>query len=194
MKGIVSALAIEPQSNLLAAGTFTRHIALYDAAGQGGCAGSFTVKNTDADQAIGGSGITQLLWSPCGRYLYVAERQSNGVMIYDIRNTGQLLCWLKGRHAYTNQRLGVELFHGESQDVWAGGTDGVIRVWRDAERQEGGVAPGIQWLAQEDAISSVVVYPKGGGVFATTSGQRHFMDVSVPQRVGELAIYSYQQN
>jgi hypothetical protein len=133
MKGIVSALAMNPAGDgTLAAGTFTRHVALYGSRGSGELIGTFCIAKTEADKHIGGSGITQLLWSPCGRYLYIAERKSQGMLIYDIRVTGQLLGWLEGREALTNQRMkadAVATGEQESHEIWAGGTDGVVRVW-----------------------------------------------------------------
>lgn len=143
IRGIISALAIEPSSKVLAAGTFTRQIGLYDLEGQGACVGAFSLAGNDADAEIGGGGITQLSWSPCGRYLYVAERKSDGVMLYDIRNTGQLLSWCQSRKAMTNQRLAIDIaMPGESSyEVWAGGTDGVVRTWTDAHLREGAVPP-----------------------------------------------------
>jgi WD40 repeat protein len=140
MTGILSALAIEQQSGILATGTFNRHVGVYDSGGQGDCIGVFCVEGTEADLQIGGSGVTQVIWSPCGRYLYIVERKSDGVMIYDIRKTGQLLGWLEERKALTNQRLGVHissLSEATSQEVWAGGTDGMIRAWRNPHEGEG---------------------------------------------------------
>lgn len=145
MRGIISALDLERSSNVLAAGTFSRHVGLYDAAGQGECIGAFSVVGNEADQAIGGQGITQVLWSPCGRYLYVAERKSDGVMVYDIRKTGQLLSWLQGRQAATNQRLSIDVYcdNEDSYEVWAGGIDGSLRKWVNAHHYEGPIA--LEW-------------------------------------------------
>lgn len=141
VRGIISALDLEHASNILAAGTFSRHVALYDAGGQGECIGAFTVAGNEADKVIGGQGVTQVVWSPCGRYLYIAERMSTGSMVYDIRKTGQLLSWLQNRQALTNQRLGIDVCQGEGggQEVWAGGTDGILRRWKDAQLHEGSV-------------------------------------------------------
>ena len=141
MRGIVSALNLGASSDILAAGTFSRTVALYSAGGQGECIGAFTVVGNEADEDIGGRGITQLAWSPCERYLYIAERMSTGIMMYDIRKTGQLLCWLQDRQALTNQRLTFDTYgiEGDGQEVLAGGTDGVIRTWKNAQLREGPV-------------------------------------------------------
>ena len=144
LRGLVSALDVDGQYNVLAAGTLSRQVGLYDAAGQGECVGVFSVKDTEADLAISGSGVTQLRWSKCGRYLYVVERKSNGAMVYDIRKTGQLLSWIIGRDASTNQRMKIEgaVNHATgNEDLWAGGTDGVVRVWPAPHLTEGSIEP-----------------------------------------------------
>lgn len=142
MKGIISAMAVDPIGDgILAAGTFTRQVGLYDSNGSGQLLGTFNVAKTEATRRIGGRGVTQLLWSPCSRYLYIAERQSDGVLIYDIRMTGQLLGWLEGRKTLTNQRMKVDVVSsGEdgSHEIWAGGTDGFMRVWRNPALTAGG--------------------------------------------------------
>ena len=144
LRGLISALDVDPQYNVLAAGTLSRQIGLYDAAGQGECVGVFSVKGTEADLSISGGGVTQVCWSKCGRYLYIVERKSNGVMIYDIRNTGQLLSWVTNRNAMTNQRMEIELAINPDtgyQDIWAGGIDGVMRTWEAPHLKEGSVQP-----------------------------------------------------
>lgn len=147
MKGIVSSLAFEPQRNVLAGGTFTRQVGIYEASGDGECVGTFTTQGTEADHAIGGRGITQLNWSSCGTYLYITERKANGIVIYDLRNTGKLVCWLEGREAMTNQRLGLDLVCGEGHEVWAGGTDGIVRVWKAPYLSQGPIEPQLAWVA-----------------------------------------------
>lgn len=145
MKGIVSALALNPSGDgILAAGTFTRHVGLYSSNGSGELLGTFSVAKTNANRDIGGRGVTQLVWSPCGRYLYVAERKSDGILVYDVRVTGQLLGHLRGRKAHTNQRMKIDVVSSGpdgSHEIWAGGTDGFMRVWRSPEHCAGGKDP-----------------------------------------------------
>ena len=142
VRGIISALGLDPSTNLLAVGTFSRQIGLYEAGGVGECVGAFSLAGNAADAEIHGSGVTQVKWSSCGRYLFIAERKSDGVMVYDIRHTGQLLSWCTGRQALTNQRLAFDVDTTDSgTSVWAGGTDGVVRVWKDIHLQEGAVLP-----------------------------------------------------
>jgi len=156
MRGIVSALALDNSSGILAAGTFSRCVGLYESEGQGGCIGVFRVDDTSADKSIGGRGVTQLRWSSCGRYLYIVERRSDGAMIYDIRKTGQLLSWLEGRKAMTSQRLGVDVAAGIGeghQNVWAGGTDGRIRVWQNPHQTEGPQKTKFEWEGHQGRFS-----------------------------------------
>ncbi|KIV86640.1 hypothetical protein PV11_02240 [Exophiala sideris] len=176
MRGIISALSVDPATGVLAAGTYGRQVGLYDAMGAGECVGVFSVQGTASAAQIGGSGITQVAWSPCGRYLYIAERKSDGVVIYDIRKTGQLLAWLEGRNTQTNQRMGVDLVRTDDQgghEIWAGGLDGAVRMWKDPHQSEGAVPGSFEFKAHDDVVSGVVAH-HGGGVLATVSGQRHF--------------------
>jgi telomerase Cajal body protein 1 len=190
MRGIVSCLSLQPLdaslgNSLLAAATWTRWVGLYDACGLGGTVANWSIASAaDLDAKISGAGVSQTLWSPCGRYLFVVERKSCGVLIYDIRVTGRLVGWLDGRAAETNQRLGVGAFGkvgGEGNEladteIWAGGVDGVVRVWKwsgrsDESDGEAGLMPKKEWQAHDNAVSSVAVHPSGT-VVATSSGQR----------------------
>ena len=156
MRGIVSALAVQSSSEgtgegMLAAGTWTRWVGLYDAEGMGGTVANWEVKEA-ADEVAGieGAGVSQAGWSACGTYLYVVERKSRGVLVYDVRFTRKLVCWLVGREAVTNQRLGVDFFQGENgAEVWAGGTDGVVRVWEGVGQTEGKVDCSWEWWAHD---------------------------------------------
>lgn len=144
MRGLISTLTIEPSTHVLAAGTFNRSVGLYESMGDGECIGVFSIKGNSADTAIQGSGVTQVAWSPCGRYLYIAERKSDGVHLYDIRKTGQLLAWLEGRKAVTNQRMAFDVFptdQEEGHEIWAGGTDGKVRLWRNPHQSQGPILP-----------------------------------------------------
>ena len=149
MKGIVSTLAMSCEG-ILAAGTFTRWIGLY---GRGGSMGVFELgKNVGDGEGVGeGKGLTQLLWSESGRYLCAAERDSDGISVWDIRGTGKRLTWLKGRNARTMQRLTT---HAVGTDLWAGGTDGGVRLWEGVGLKEGVVEPDWDFTAHEGNLAT----------------------------------------
>lgn len=159
-KGVVSALSLSPsttfsRAGMLAAGARTRHVGLYDA-GSAGEITTFSLPGTvdgrnvrdESVRAVMGRGVSCVRWSPCAKYLYVAERRSDVLFIYDVRKFSLALGYCGGRQAQTNQKLGFDVWNAGaspydveavSHEVWAGGTDGCIRVWRDPHMKEGGV-------------------------------------------------------
>ncbi|KAI9653251.1 MAG: hypothetical protein M1829_001323 [Trizodia sp. TS-e1964] len=153
MKGIVSALGMSAEG-VLAAGTFTRCIGLYASEGHGECIAVFSIASAEEESTVSeGSGVTQLLWSPCSRYLYVVERKSDGIIVYDIRVAGKKLGSLCGRNAMTNQRLGTDIVRTASgHEVWAGGMDGIVRVWDSPGLKEGPREPAWEWDAHGGMI------------------------------------------
>ncbi|KAF7547971.1 hypothetical protein G7Z17_g7354 [Cylindrodendrum hubeiense] len=183
MKGTVAALAASPKDanggSVVAAGMWTRWIGLYDLHRTDKAVANWSVSNTDdMDGAaeIGGQGIIQVRWSPCGRYLIVNERQSTGLLVYDIRGSGRLLSVLKGRDAATQQKLTCDVFQGSQQggessffEVWAGSKDGSVVVWEDVGSTFGIVEPTWDWKAHESPVGSTILH-SSGSVVATCSG------------------------
>ena len=170
VKGIISAMDTNCDG-VLAAGTFGRGVGLYGDHGHGECDAMFSIAEYGEGEAgTKGTGVTQVIWSAEGRYLCVVERGSDGVGVWDVRGTGKRLAWLKGRKAVTQQRMGVDVMNGE---VWAGGSDGFVRVWEGLGLKGGVVEPGWGFDAHGDVASGVGLHP-GGSVVATCSGQRHF--------------------
>ena len=131
-KGTVSALSIS-SDGVLAAGSRERQVALYDHEGSGQCATAFSVAVPRSENGEAtGTGITQIAWSPCGTYLLIAERSSDFIQVYDMRNTLGRVAWLSGRKADTPQKLGMDVLPASNgYEVWAGGTDGCVRMWRN---------------------------------------------------------------
>ncbi|KAK7417344.1 hypothetical protein QQX98_004621 [Neonectria punicea] len=182
MKGTVSALSASPMDanggSIIAAGTWTRWLGLYDLHRTDKIVANWAVSNADEiDGAaeIGGQGIVQVCWSPCGRYLVVNERQSTGLLVYDIRGSGKLLSVLTGRDARTQQKLTCDVFKGGQYadssffEVWAGTRDGSVVVWEDVGSTVGPVDPSWDWNAHESPVGSTVVH-SSGSVAATCSG------------------------
>jgi WD40 repeat protein len=177
MKGLVTAMALTPDSSptngVLAAGTYTRQVGLYAGDGRGDVIGVFSLLEGKENNG-GGGGVTQLLWSHDRRYLYIVERMSDEISVYDIRVSGKRVESFKRRNAMTNQRIGVDIAHGLGGEVVGGGTDGIVNVWNAAHGKMGDEEVGHSvgsWKAHDDAVTSAVVHPSGS-VMATCSGQR----------------------
>ncbi|KAF2869778.1 WD40-repeat-containing domain protein [Massariosphaeria phaeospora] len=174
-KGEISALAVSSAArDTLAAGARTRHVGIY-ASGQEvthwslpGRIGIHKVP-LGGHPGLVGDGITQLKWSPCGTYLYVAERMSDAILIYDVRKFEITLGYCAGRKALTKQKLGFDLWTGETiyghetatQEVWAGGTDGKIRVWTNAYLSEGAIQPNDTVDVSHAPVSNTIVHASG---------------------------------
>lgn len=210
MRGTVSALSVQPTSDdgptgLLAAGTWTRWVGLYDLARSGECAAIWNiqeaaegmihtvpppyVENISAPterkstkgvalplKGIGGGGITQTAWSPCGRYLLINERQSIGMLVYDVRGANRALGFLAGRDARTHQRMSCDIFPGLENvggfEVWAGAMDGTVKVWEGVGNTEGCQWPSWDFSAVDGAAGGAqgVVSPALGSVGLHYSG------------------------
>ncbi|OTB06000.1 hypothetical protein M426DRAFT_72565 [Hypoxylon sp. CI-4A] len=185
MRGTVSSLSAQPpdsdtNASLTAAGTWTRWVGLYDFAhASGDCAATWSVARAGSEDAgIGGDGIVQTFWSPCGRYLLVGERKATGVLVYDVRVTGKLLGWLAGREASGNQRISCDVFPGQEGsggfEVWSGTTGGTVKAWEGVGSQEGAHHPSWSWsAAAQSTVGSACVHPSGT-VVATCSGSWEF--------------------
>ncbi|KAJ4329955.1 hypothetical protein N0V95_010125 [Ascochyta clinopodiicola] len=184
-KGYISALSISPptspSSPLLAAGSRTRYVGIYDSL-SGGEVTTFSLPGTvDGKKLVNanlahvmGDGVSSLKWSPCARYLYVAERASDVLLIYDVRNFSLALAYCAGRKALTKQKLGFDVWsagaspydvQSVAHEVWAGGTDGMVRVWKDPYLKEGAVeADEVVSVGDGEAmpVVSTLVHASGG--------------------------------
>lgn len=194
-KGHISALSLSPSSpssrdGILAAGSRTRHIGLYDAVSGTeitgfalpGTASGVRSRTSEHLQHLMGDGVTALRWSPCANYLYVAERNANALLIYDVRCFSLALGYCVGRKALTKQKLGFDVWHagaaapyqvdGVSHEVWAGGTDGKMRVWKDAYAKEGAVQPDevLTVGAQDDEPVVASLLHSSGSLAVAASG------------------------
>ncbi|GAB7352430.1 hypothetical protein MBLNU459_g2848t1 [Dothideomycetes sp. NU459] len=172
LAGLIFSMAINPADGILAAGTSQRQVGLWANEGGGAYISSFSLVDR-TEPSLKGNGVSHMKWSPCGRYLFVAERQSDALLVYDIRVTGRRLAWLTGRKAFTTQKLGFDVAADSDGGlaVWAGGTDGRVRTWKNVTGREGHVDPDHAFKASDDAVSASLIYP-GGSILATTSGQR----------------------
>lgn len=188
MRGTVSALSAQPPDasggSLVAAGTWTRWVGLYDFARGGDCVATWSIAAAAAAaepgegagpnaKGIGGLGILQTIWSPCGRYLLINERQSTGMLVYDVRVTGKMLGWLAGRDALTHQRLTCDVYPGTSDtggfEVWAGTQNGTVNMWEGVGNTEGSMEASWDMEAHGSPIGGTAMHASGS-VLATCSG------------------------
>lgn len=192
-KGVISALSISPSSStsrtgILAAGSRTRYIGLYDAEGSGeeithfslpGQVNGRKVFGNEEERRLLGTGVSQLKWSACGKYLFVAERMSDVLLIYDIRKFERGLGYCTGRKAMTTKRMGFDVWsagdaYGQdnvAHEIWAGGTDGRIRVWKDPHLKEGAVEADEVVKVSDAPIASTLVHPCGSLAVAASGCQ-----------------------
>lgn len=181
MKGMVSALSSqhpdESGASLVAAGTWSRWMGLYDVTRTKKPVANWSihgVAKTHFGHDIGGNGIVQTIWSPCGRYLAINERQASGILVYDVRGTGQPLNLLVGRAATTQQRLTCDVFPGSGGsaggfELWAGTQTGDVLVYEGVGSRDGVLDKSWDWSAHQSPVGSTGVHPTGS-VIATCSG------------------------
>lgn len=188
MKGVVSALEASPPaadgSSLVAAGTRTRWMGLYDLGRTDKAVANWSIAN--AAQAafgldLGGQGIAQVIWSPCGRYLIINERHSSGILVYDIRGTGKLLSILGGRTSATQQKLYCDLFQAGPQggvdfELWAGSDDGSVLVWEQVGTRHGPARPSWHWKAHDAPVGSTALHACGSVLATCSGGWEHSTD------------------
>ena len=172
MKGTVSALDQCGAESLIAAGTWTRWIGLYDLWRTDKTVANWSIAQAADEQKLGGQGIAQAIWSPDGRYLVVNERHASGLMVYDVRGTSQLLSTLQGRKADTQQRLHCDVYQGQDGgfEVWAGSKDGSVQIWENVGLHgDLDARPSWGWKGHESPVGSVGLH-SSGSVIATVSG------------------------
>lgn len=194
LSGSISALSCNHQLGLVAAGSHTRGVAIFDDYGTGQNVLSFSMKGSDID----GGGVSHLKWSLLRPwYLYVAERDSDCALVYDVRmnvsGSGvgsdalvRPLAIMNGRNAYGQLKLGVALCLSGSHDtthsvddytetVICGGRDGSIRGWENAwatNPDEISMSP--SWVRNIDtrAITEILVHPEGGLITCAAGDRR----------------------
>lgn len=130
MKGIVSTMGISPDQGILAAGTFSSSVGLYDQEGSGDVIAIFSLAEKH-ENVFSQKGVTDIRWSHCGTYIYIAERKDDKISMWDVRKLFGKVANLTGRDANTVQRLGIDSYLGEGgrEVVVGGGLDGKVELW-----------------------------------------------------------------
>ncbi|KAF1996851.1 WD40 repeat-like protein [Amniculicola lignicola CBS 123094] len=182
-KGTVSALAVASTrfGGVLAVGTRERGIAFYENEGIDQTQSYSTItleeqlkdSNDSNDMTrVAGNGVSSIKWSPCATYLYIAERNSDIIYTYDIRNAQAAVSYCTGRNALTPNKLGFDVFtpfQDQSADnsgvshheLWAGGVDGKVRIWRDPHLKQGAVKPESEFEVGDDPVTNTLVHASG---------------------------------
>ncbi|EPS70337.1 hypothetical protein M569_04425, partial [Genlisea aurea] len=157
--GIVSTIAFSPtHSGMLAAGSYSRTTGIY------------REDNMELLYVLHGQegGVTQVLFSKDGNYLYTGGRKDPYILCWDIRKTVDIVYKLLYRSSEdTNQRIHFDVEHG-GRYLGTGSQDGVVHVYN----LESG-----QWVssfrAASDSINGFSFHPFYA-MAVTSSGQRRY--------------------
>ncbi|XP_051923954.1 telomerase Cajal body protein 1 [Hippocampus zosterae] len=163
--GIISCLAFSPCQSLYACGSYAR------------CAGLYSCQDGTLLALLPTrhrGGLTHLLFSPDGYYLYTGGRKDPEILCWDLREPGQVVFSLK-RNVATNQRIYFDL-DPSGRYLLSGGTEGEVSVW-DTQNPPGGeelLQPQLRFQAHWDCTNGISIHPFMPLV-ATSSGQRQFL-------------------
>lgn len=111
-------------ADIVAAGSFSGGIGLFDT--RDTCSSPSTAIISSSNRELGGTGVTQVLFSKDGLQLYAGLRQSNDILVWDLRNTCQPAHRIV-RKSMTNQRLYFDL-DSTGTLLATGSTDGSFDV------------------------------------------------------------------
>eukprot|EP01039_Chlorochromonas_danica_P005321 gene5321-5856_t len=94
-KGLISCLSFNPdRSACYAAGCFDGSVSIY----------AEDTPGSVLDICALGFGVSQTLWSPCGKFLYISGRKHDSIHCWDIRHTKKEIGVMKRQHS-TQQRM-----------------------------------------------------------------------------------------
>ncbi|XP_061921368.1 telomerase Cajal body protein 1 [Entelurus aequoreus] len=120
-------------------------------------------------------GITHLLFSPDGNYLYTGGRKDPEILCWDIREPGQVVFSLK-RNVATNQRIYFDL-DSSGRYLLSGDTEGILSMWDTSVTAPSGseelLQPQLRFQANWDCTNGISIHPFMP-LLATSSGQRQF--------------------
>lgn len=166
LTGIISCLAFSPSRSLYACGSYSR------------CAGLYSCQDGTPLALLPNrhhGGITHLLFSPDGNYLYTGGRKDPEILCWDLREPGKLLFSMQ-RNVSTNQRIYFDL-DMSGRYLLSGDTEGALSVWDTHSAPCGSTEelqpPQLRFQAHWDCTNGVSVHPFLPLV-ATSSGQRQF--------------------
>ncbi|XP_003966879.2 telomerase Cajal body protein 1 [Takifugu rubripes] len=164
--GIISCLGFSPCQSVYACGSYSRCTGLY-ACQDGTLLALLPTRHH--------GGLTHLLFSPDGNYLYTGGRKDSEILCWDLREPDNVLFTMK-RNVATNQRIYFDL-DASGRYLISGDTEGVVSVWDTQtvppEASEELLQPQLRFQAHWDCTNGVSVHPFMP-LLATSSGQRKF--------------------
>ncbi|TMW66661.1 hypothetical protein Poli38472_013973 [Pythium oligandrum] len=159
-RGIISTLHFNPDhSKIYAAGSYNGTTCIYTED-----TGEELLCLRDHD----GHGITQVQFSPDGRYLFTGARRDGSIHCWDIRQSVQVVQSFT-RQAETNQRVEFDL-HCTGRYLATGSRDGRALLY---DVSTGELVD--ENIRMPDAVNGVSFFPDATrGRVAVTTGQRHY--------------------
>ncbi|KAM9836816.1 telomerase Cajal body protein 1 [Aulostomus maculatus] len=164
--GIISCFGFSPCLSVYACGSYSR------------CAGLYSCQDGTLLALLPTrhhGGLTHLLFSPDGNYLYTGGRKDPEVLCWDLREPGKVVFSLK-RNVATNQRIYFDLDQS-GRYLLSGDTEGVVSVWDTQTAPPDGneelLQPQLRFQAHWDCTNGISIHPFMP-LLATSSGQRQF--------------------
>lgn len=164
--GIISCFGFSPCQSVYACGSYSR------------CAGLYSCQDGTLLALLPTrhhGGLTHLLFSPDGNYLYTGGRKDPEILCWDLREPGKVVFSLK-RNVATNQRIYFDL-DVSGRYLLSGNTEGVVSVWDTQTAPPDGneelLQPQLRFQAHWDCVNGISIHPFMP-LLATSSGQRQF--------------------
>ncbi|XP_036968674.1 telomerase Cajal body protein 1 [Acanthopagrus latus] len=164
--GIISCFGFSPCQSVYACGSYSR------------CAGLYSCQDGTLLALLPTrhhGGLTHLLFSPDGNYLYTGGRKDPEILCWDLREPGKVVFSLK-RNVATNQRIYFDL-DLSGRYLLSGDTEGVVSVWdtqtAPPDVNEELLQPQLRFQAHWDCTNGISIHPFMP-LLATSSGQRQF--------------------
>ncbi|XP_075943100.1 telomerase Cajal body protein 1 [Anarhichas minor] len=164
--GIISCFGFSPCQSVYACGSYSR------------CAGLYSCQDGSLLALLPTrhhGGLTHLLFSPDGNYLYTGGRKDPEILCWDLREPGKVVFSLK-RNVATNQRIYFDLDQS-GRYLLSGDTERVVSVWDTQTAPPDGneelLQPQLMFQAHWDCTNGISIHPFMP-LLATSSGQRQF--------------------
>ncbi|XP_074479173.1 telomerase Cajal body protein 1 [Sebastes fasciatus] len=164
--GIISCFGFSPCQSVYACGSYSR------------CAGLYSCQDGTLLALLPTrhhGGLTHLLFSPDGNYLYTGGRKDPEILCWDLREPDKVVFSLK-RNVATNQRIYFDL-DLSGRYLLSGDTEGVVSVWdtqtAPPDGNEALLQPQLRFPAHWDCTNGISIHPFMP-LLATSSGQRQF--------------------